>query len=157
MPADVVEAADPAVIASERYDGLAEKVEAVIVADGRNIVLVADELPARAENGLLLRFEEFRIAVDPGGQAPAGVVHGRGGTGGSLLNERTILLNGGTTTTPGREETFRVRRDNRGGCRGGARGVARRGRRATAASGLCSVAACRTPALPRRRCSRPLR
>src|SRR5689334_1644982 len=66
MAAHIVKAADRAAVAAQRYDGLAEKVEAVVVAEGGDIVLVADELPARAENGLLLGLEEFRILVDPG-------------------------------------------------------------------------------------------
>ena len=68
MPADVVEAADLAVIAADRDDTLAEEVKRVEIAALRNVVDVADELPAGAEYPLPLEGEELRITIDPGRQ-----------------------------------------------------------------------------------------
>src|SRR5262245_2293570 len=74
MPTDVVETADRTVCATHDYDGLAEKIEAVVVACRRDVVHVADELPARAENRTLLQREEVRIVIDPAREPKS--VHG---------------------------------------------------------------------------------
>src|SRR4030095_16940370 len=50
MTADVVEAAQLAVLAAHGDDGLAEQVEAVVGANLRNVVAVADQLPAGPED-----------------------------------------------------------------------------------------------------------
>jgi hypothetical protein len=68
MPADVVEAAQLTILAADRNDRLVEQIEAVIVADLGNVVAVADQLPAGAEDRALLQLEEIRVVVDPPGQ-----------------------------------------------------------------------------------------
>ncbi len=69
MAAHVVEAAHLAIFASQRDHRFPEKIERMVVSDPGHITLVADELPARAENGLLLQLEELRVVVDPRRQA----------------------------------------------------------------------------------------
>src|SRR5918994_7443146 len=69
MPADVMKAAQLAVLASDGNDRFVEQIEAVIVADLRNVVAMADQLPAGAEDRALLQLEEIAVVVDPPGQA----------------------------------------------------------------------------------------
>jgi hypothetical protein len=69
VPAGVVEAADLAVFAADHDDALAQEVEGVEIAGAGHVVDVADDLPALAENELLLELEELRLAVYPARQA----------------------------------------------------------------------------------------
>ncbi len=74
MAAHVVEAADPPVLPAHRHHRLAEHFERVIVARLRNIVLVAHEVPGRAEDVLLLELEERGVVIEPRRQAECVVV-----------------------------------------------------------------------------------
>ena len=79
MPADVVKAAQLTVLASDRNDRFVEQVEAVIIADLGNVVAVADQLPAGAEDRALLQLEEIGVVVDPPGQAEVVLIRRVGG------------------------------------------------------------------------------
>src|SRR5262249_20068419 len=68
VTADIVEAANRAIGATDRDDRLAEKVEAVIIAIFRDIARVTDQLPARAKYRALLALEKCRVVIDPAGQ-----------------------------------------------------------------------------------------
>ena len=76
MPAHVEEGFDVAVLAAHRHQGLAEKIQGVVVAGIRYIVEVAHDLPRSGKHALLLGFEEIRIPVDPSGQAESFQVGG---------------------------------------------------------------------------------
>ena len=89
MPADVVEAAHLAVIAADRDHALAEEIERVKVTALRNVVDVADELPAGAEDLLPLALEELRIAIDPGGQTVRVLLDCRDDVGRRCVHGRT--------------------------------------------------------------------
>src|SRR3954463_4298725 len=90
MPADVVETTNLPVFAAHGDDGLAEKIKAVVIADGRDVVQVAQQLPAAAEYMLLFELEEFRVVVDPRRKAECGVLRGGWAKCGvhGLLNDR---------------------------------------------------------------------
>src|SRR6185436_15795578 len=65
MTANVIEAAQLAVLAAHGDDGLAKQVEAVVVANLRNVVAIANQLPAGAKDRALLQLEELGVVVDP--------------------------------------------------------------------------------------------
>jgi hypothetical protein len=69
VPADVVESADSAVVATQDEDGFPEKFEGVIVAGLRDVVDVTDDLPGRPEHALRFVCEELLVAIEPRGQA----------------------------------------------------------------------------------------
>src|SRR5215207_7188208 len=69
MAADVVKAAQLTVLTADRDDRFVEQIEAVVVAALGNIVAVADQLPAGAEDRALLQLEKIAVVVDPPGQA----------------------------------------------------------------------------------------
>ena len=75
VPANVVKAADRAVVAAHDENGLAEELERMEITRIRNVVHVADELPARKKNELPLALEKIGVAIDPGGQAQRFVAH----------------------------------------------------------------------------------
>jgi hypothetical protein len=74
VPADVIETAQLAILAAHGDDGLAEQVEAVVIADLRNVVAVADQLPAGAKDRALLQLEEIGVVVDPARQTEVSLV-----------------------------------------------------------------------------------
>ncbi len=71
MAADVEECLDAVILAAHRDQGLAEKIQRVVVAGIRNVVEVADYLPGRRKYPLLLGVEKIRVAVDPARQTEA--------------------------------------------------------------------------------------
>ena len=81
MPADIGESPRPAVPAAYDKDALAEELEGVEGPGGRNVVQMADDLPGRPQDLVLLRPEEPLIGIEPAGEAPVGVGIGDGGHG----------------------------------------------------------------------------
>src|SRR5690348_7941536 len=69
MAADVREGANFAIVAPDNENAFAEIFERPPFARLRNFAFVADDLRRCAQEGLLLRLEEFRIVVEPAGQA----------------------------------------------------------------------------------------
>src|SRR5690348_6572302 len=69
VTADVGEGADFAVVAANNEDAVAEIFERTPFTWLGHLALVADDLRRGAKEGLLLRFEEFRVEVEPAGQA----------------------------------------------------------------------------------------
>ena len=69
VPADVGEGADLIVVAANDDDALAEVFERPPFARLRNLAFVADDLRRRAQEGALLGLEEFRVVIEPAGEA----------------------------------------------------------------------------------------
>src|SRR3546814_19584659 len=71
MAADVSEGAHDAVGAAHEDHAFAGIVDAVPVTGVRDVAVVADDLPARAEDALHLDRVELGVAVGPRGKRPA--------------------------------------------------------------------------------------
>src|SRR5437667_2686478 len=69
MPADVMKALHLATLITPDDDGFTEEIERMKIPRPRHVVQVANELPALAKHSPFLDLEEFRVVVDPGGQA----------------------------------------------------------------------------------------
>jgi hypothetical protein len=86
VAADVVETANLPVLAANCQDRLVDDVERLEVPCLRHVVDVADEVPALAENGLALEFEELWIRINPAGQAKIVLGPGLGRQGALRVN-----------------------------------------------------------------------
>ena len=69
MAADIGERAYRPVRPANDEDALAEQFERAPIAGGRDVALMADDLPRRADHPRHLHIEIIRIAIDPAGQA----------------------------------------------------------------------------------------
>jgi hypothetical protein len=69
VAADVVEAANLAVLAADGQDGLVDDVQRLEIPRRRHVVDVADEVPALPEHDLALQVEELGVGIGPPGQA----------------------------------------------------------------------------------------
>jgi len=67
VPADIVKCPHRAVLGAQHQHRFAVELEGMEVPRARHVAQVAHQLPAVAEDRLLLALEEFRIPVNPGG------------------------------------------------------------------------------------------
>ncbi len=91
VAADIVEAADHAVLAADHDDAFAQIIEGVVAAGRGQVVLVADHLPGGAEQTLPLDREELGIGIEPGRQADWIVRPGIARHGHRRLHRSTLL------------------------------------------------------------------
>src|SRR5690242_10639760 len=68
VAADIVEAADDAVLAAHGEDALAQNIQSQIIAGPRHVVEMADNVPGLREDLLALDLEEALVGIEPGGE-----------------------------------------------------------------------------------------